>query len=301
MSINQTQNKSTFLSDFFIGGITGSIGKTIFAPFDRIKLILQTQDSNTKLTGKKYTGITNCVKRVYFEEGLAAFWKGNFPNILHYFPTAAFNFAFKDSFQQILKVDQQRPHPFKFLLLNILAGGLAGATCNALIFPLKLARLCLGVDVGSSESKQFKSLAHFFVTVYQRSGIRGIYSGLCNSLVSVFIFRGVHFGLFDTGKTWITDFDKRSILQKLIFAQFVTILAETATYPSDTLKRRMMMNGFQKEKIFSNSYECARVILKQEGVRGFYKGNLSNILKSGSSSLMLVLFDSFKLKWDKFR
>lgn len=35
-----------FLKDFTIGGITGGIAKTVSAPLERVKLLLQTQDSN---------------------------------------------------------------------------------------------------------------------------------------------------------------------------------------------------------------------------------------------------------------
>jgi len=36
---------------------------------------------------KRYTGIANCFTRVMAEEGTGALWKGNFANVLRYFPT----------------------------------------------------------------------------------------------------------------------------------------------------------------------------------------------------------------------
>lgn len=36
---------------------------------------------------KPYTGISNCCTRVVNEEGVKALWKGNFTNVLRYFPT----------------------------------------------------------------------------------------------------------------------------------------------------------------------------------------------------------------------
>lgn len=289
-------DSSNFIIDFAIGGLTGSIGKTIFAPLDRIKLILQTQDSNFRLKHQKYKGILDCIQRVYKEEGLFSFWKGNFPNLLLYFPTTAFNFAFKDKFHILFKIHTYQENFRTFFLLNLLAGGLAGAACNFLIFPLKLARLCIGVDTGIESTRQFHSLRHFYQTVYSRKGVRGIYSGLCNSLLSVFIFRGVHFGLYDTGKVCIHNFEHKMLIEKLMFAQLVTIIAETVTYPSDTLKRRMMMNGFGEKRVYKNSFDCFFKIIRNEGFKGFFKGNLSNLIKSGSNSVILVLYDVFKVK-----
>jgi len=70
------------------------------APIERVKLIIQTQDANPKIKSgeiPRYTGISNCFTRVYSEQGLKAFWRGNTTNIIRYFPTQAFNFAFKDT------------------------------------------------------------------------------------------------------------------------------------------------------------------------------------------------------------
>lgn len=36
---------------------------------------------------KRYEGIADCFKRVKNEEGVRAYWKGNFTNVLRYFPT----------------------------------------------------------------------------------------------------------------------------------------------------------------------------------------------------------------------
>ena len=45
----------------------------------------------------RYTGIVNCFTRVSAEQGVASFWRGNLANVVRYFPTQAFNFAFKDT------------------------------------------------------------------------------------------------------------------------------------------------------------------------------------------------------------
>ena len=51
-----------------------------------------------------YTGILNCGTRVVSEEGAKALWKGNWTNVLRYFPTQALNFAFKDYFKKLLLI-----------------------------------------------------------------------------------------------------------------------------------------------------------------------------------------------------
>eukprot|EP00964_Phaeocystis_antarctica_P124061 scaffold87757_cov57-Phaeocystis_antarctica.AAC.2 len=89
-----------FLKDFLAGGTAGAVAKTCTAPIERVKLLIQTQDANPKIISgevKRYTGIVDCFTRVTSEQGFSAFWRGNTVNVIRYFPTQAFNFAFKDT------------------------------------------------------------------------------------------------------------------------------------------------------------------------------------------------------------
>ncbi len=89
-----------FVINFLAGGISGAVAKTMTAPIERVKLIIQTQDSNPRIRSgevKRYTGIGNCFSRISSEQGIGAFWRGNLTNIIRYFPTQAFNLAFKDT------------------------------------------------------------------------------------------------------------------------------------------------------------------------------------------------------------
>merc|ERR1712012_282350 len=93
-----------FLVDFALGGVSGAVAKTITAPIERIKLVVQTQDANPKIRSgevPRYTGIADCGMRIYKEQGMKRFWDGNFTNCIRYFPTQAFNLAFKDTFKRM--------------------------------------------------------------------------------------------------------------------------------------------------------------------------------------------------------
>ena len=129
-----------FLIDFAAGGTSGAIAKTCTAPIERVKLIIQTQDANPKIISgevARYTSIGNCFTRVYQEQGLSAFWRGNFVNVLRYFPTQAFNFAFKDSIKAIIVGQTGKPKSFAGKLgVNVAAGGLAGAGSLCIVYPL---------------------------------------------------------------------------------------------------------------------------------------------------------------------
>ncbi len=78
-----------FLVHFMTGGVAASVSKTAAAPIERVKMLLQLQGEQLK-TGRlsePYKGIADCFLRILREEGVLALWRGNFTNVIRYFPT----------------------------------------------------------------------------------------------------------------------------------------------------------------------------------------------------------------------
>merc|ERR1711865_951391 len=137
--------KSTqdFLIDFLAGGTSGAVSKTLTAPIERVKLVIQTQDANPQIKSgevPRYTGIGNCFSRIMSEQGLAAFWRGNTVNIIRYFPTQAFNLAFKDTIKGLFPKYNPKTEFGAFFATNMASGGLAGAGSLTIVYPLNYAR-----------------------------------------------------------------------------------------------------------------------------------------------------------------
>ena len=58
----------------------------------------------------------------------------------------------------------------------------------------------------------------------------------------------------------------------------VTVAAGVASYPVDTIRRRMMMTSGEAVK-YNGSIDCAQQILKNEGFKSMFKGAGANILR----------------------
>ena len=153
-----------FARDFALGGVSGAVAKTITAPIERVKLLIQTQDANPRIRSgevPRYTGIVNCFSRVSSEQGVAAFWRGNFTNVIRYFPTQAFNFAFKDSIKKLFPRYDPKTQFGSFFLVQLASGGLAGAGSLCIVYPLDYARTRLASDVGKGQ-RDFNVCILFF-------------------------------------------------------------------------------------------------------------------------------------------
>lgn len=70
----------------------------------------------------------------------------------------------------------------------------------------------------------------------------GVYKGFVVSCVGIIVYRGFYFGLYDTAKH--SDLMKKSgFWGRFALGYGVTVAAGLASYPLDTVRRRMMMTS----------------------------------------------------------
>ena len=288
-----------FLQDLAVGGTAAAISKTIVAPIERVKLLLQVQAASKQIAVEdQYKGIIDCFVRIPKEQGFTSFWRGNLANVIRYFPTQALNFAFKDTYKKIFLSGVDRKTQFgRYFLGNLASGGAAGATGLCFVYPLDFARTRLAADVGKDAgSREFTGLGNCIATIAKRDGVRGLYQGFGVSIQGIIVYRAAYFGTYDTAKGMLPDPKNTPIVISWLIAQTVTTGAGIISYPFDTVRRRMMMqSGRSKEdRMYKGTIDCWRKIYQQEGGNAFFKGAFSNILRGTGGALVLVLYDELK-------
>jgi solute carrier family 25 (adenine nucleotide translocator) protein 4/5/6/31 len=291
-------SSTEFLVNFMAGGVSGAVAKTATAPIERVKLLIQTQDANPKIISgevARYTGIVDCFTRVTKEQGFKAFWRGNLTNIIRYFPTQAFNFAFKDTIKAMFPRADKNTEFAKFFLINMASGGLAGAGSLMIVYPLDYARTRLASDVGTGK-QQFSGLMDCLKKTVASSGVGGLYNGIGVSVVGIIPYRGVYFGLFDTLSGYNPyQKDENGLLRaasKFACAQSSAICAGYASYPFDTVRRRLQMQS-EKPKdlwVYKGTADCFTKIVAQEGAGALFKGAGANALRTVGAAMVLVLY-----------
>jgi solute carrier family 25 (adenine nucleotide translocator) protein 4/5/6/31 len=289
-------------SDLVIGGSIGALAKTVMAPVERVKLLLQTMDSNPDILSGKvqpYKGIGDCASRVYSEQGLKAFWRGNLVNCLRYAPQQGSALAFNDYLNNIFPVYNSKTEFWQSLSVKLFSGGLAGAIANTICYPFDFARTRLASDVGKGKG-QFNGIMDCIVTTVKNQGITGLYTGWSVTVAGAFVYRAGQLGCFKQIQD-LNPYQKDTGTLGAVSSFVAVTAARTVVmpfnYPFDTVRRRMMLQSEKPlaERVYKGSVDCFRQVLAKEGMKGMYKGMIPELFRGVGGSLVIVGYDRVKV------
>lgn len=280
-----TSRSGTRWKEAVAGGCAGAFAKTVVAPIERVKLLMQ--------LGRGNASAWQVTRTIYIEQGIWSFWRGNGPNVIRQAGTVGLNFMLMDYYKSV-SAAFTNSHNSK-MGAAFLSGGLAGGTCTTVLYPMEFLRTRLAM-----ESSGHSGMRNIFLSTLKTDGIKGMYQGYGIALLGVFLYRGVHLGGYDALKMQVSYYKQSSDLswgERLAVAQTVSILAGTLCYPIDSVRRRMMMQAGLPliERTYRNSVHAMRVIAVEEGWRGFYLGIGPNLIRSIGAALLLVVYDGVKV------
>lgn len=211
------------------GAMAGTFSRTITAPIDRVKLMLQLQGSSSTMhsspassfkpnevrSSRNYRSAWKVCFQIYSTEGgLRAFWRGNGPNVVRQAGASAMNFMFMDHYKTIISPimnttlilpsnrSRETREKRRSIASAFLSGGLAGGTTTTFLYPFEFMRTRLALDTGSSRMYP-RGMRDVFFKIVKTDGIRGIYQGYGIALTGIVIFRALHLGGYDACKTEI--------------------------------------------------------------------------------------------------
>jgi len=246
---------------------------------------------------RPYKGIADCFVRLTRTEGVTSLWRGNLANVIRYFPTQALNFAFKDRYKRMFGFNKDRDGYWKWFGGNLASGGAAGATSLLFVYSLDYARTRLANDNKSAKKggeRQFNGLVDVYRKTLASDGIGGLYRGFVISCVGIIIYRGLYFGMYDSLKPALPPKYKDNFLAQFLLGWSVTIGAGLASYPLDTVRRRMMMTSGEAVK-YKSSIDALNQIVAKEGVSSLFKGAGANILRAIAGAGVLSGYDQLQM------
>jgi len=288
-------------TDLLIGGSIGAVSKTVMAPVERVKLLMQTQDSNPDvLSGKvvRYKSIGDCVTRVHTEQGLKAFWRGNLVNCLRYAPQQGSALAFNDAINDLFPKYDSKTQFWQSTGSKLVSGGAAGAIANTICYPFDFARTRLASDLGTGGGK-FKGIFDCIFTTVRQQGLTGLYTGWSVTVAGAFVYRAGQLGLFkqiQDMNPYAKDKGSLGAMSSFVSVTVARSAIMPFNYPFDTVRRRMMLESEKpkEQRVYKGAFDCFGQVMKKEGLKGMYKGMVPELFRGVGGSLVVVLYDRIK-------
>ncbi|KAM7463968.1 hypothetical protein LguiA_032089 [Lonicera macranthoides] len=267
---------------FAAGAVAGAAAKTVTAPLDRIKLLMQTHGLRAGQEGaKKAIGFIEALTLIGKEEGIKGYWKGNLPQVIRIIPYSAVQLFAYETYKKLFKGKNDELS----VIGRLAAGACAGMTSTFVTYPLDVLRLRLAVEPGC------RTMTEVALNMLREEGAASFYNGLGPSLIGIAPYIAVNFCVFDLVKKSLPEkFQKRteaSLATALVSATIATLMC----YPLDTVRRQMQMKGAPYKTFF----DAFPGIVDRDGLLGLYRGFVPNALKTlPNSSIRLTTFDSVK-------
>jgi len=177
-----------------------------------------------------------------------------------------------------------------------LAGGFAGATGTALLYPVDSAK-----TLRQSNPSRFASVRDAFETlIYSKNQwhIQRAYRGLIPATLGAIPSSALYFGAYESMKTLIqsqTCADKTKYRNRLwvhaLSAAAGNVMSSLVFVPKELIKQQMQYMDTNVGSV------CVR-LLREQGIRGLYSGYQATLMRNiPSAMLRFVVYEELKWAW----
>jgi hypothetical protein len=281
--------------------------------------------TNTTAAANKRITPLQLYKSIIQNEGILGLWAGNGANLLRVFPAKSIVFSSNDFYRGVSSRlyfgttatdddvahndnnNKQRQLPWA---LSFLSGGLAGMTASAATYPLDLARgRITGKLAGPGGKKHYKGIVNTVVITAKEEGVRALYKGITPTLLGAMPYEGIKFGTVGLlewafpKKTTSNDnvegeeeggLLSNNITRKIVFGGAGGVSAGLLTYPNDTIRRLLQLQGSKgTTERFEGYFDCLRKTYAKYGIERFYRGAFINIVRMAPNTA--IQFGSYEL------
>lgn len=267
------------------GGVAGVVSRTATAPLDRLKMLLQVNDAEKRMTmreGLRYMAREGTIK---------SFFKGNGTNVIKIAPETAIKLTMNDVYKRMIASDVEDITPPQ----RMAAGALAGATSQAIIYPLELVKTRLAV----CKPGMYSGIVDCARKVLAQEGARSFYRGLVPSMMGILPYAGVDITVFEMLKESLLDeYDGMPPPHSILCAGMLSSsLAQFSAYPLALVRTRLQAQGIGGTALkYNGMTDVLRKTYQKEGFRGLYKGSMTNLAKlAPAAGISWFVFEETKV------
>uniref|UniRef100_H2VC65 Solute carrier family 25 member 24 n=1 Tax=Takifugu rubripes TaxID=31033 RepID=H2VC65_TAKRU len=173
------------------------------------------------------------------------------------------------------------------------AGAMAGAVSRTGTAPLD--RMKVFMQVHATKSNKI-SLSGGFKQMLKEGGVTSLWRGNGINVLKIAPETAIKFMAYEQYKKLLSsEPGKVRTHERFMAGSLAGATAQTAIYPMEVLKTRLTL---RKTGQYSGMFDCAKKILKNEGVKAFYKGYIPNILGIiPYAGIDLAIYESLKNLW----
>ncbi|XP_072293435.1 solute carrier family 25 member 43 [Eucyclogobius newberryi] len=274
MAAVKTDNRLTSSQSFLCVGFAGIFSKTLTSPLEVVKVKSQVGTFHCK------KGFWQSFLLIYQNEGLRAFWKGNLVSCLRLFPYTAVHIT---AYKQIVHLHMDEAG-FISQWRAIFAGGLAGVTAALTTYPLEVAETRLIVQ--NCREPTYIGIVHTISKMYRNEGLFSLYRGFSLTVLGAFPFSvGCYAVYMNLDQLWQEPQFRFTPLQNLVNGCVAAGVAQTLSYPFETVKRKMQAQSSRLPHFggvdvhFNGMINCFVQIVKNKGVFSLWNGLTANTVK----------------------
>lgn len=179
MQQDKPDDPLTYPQHFLAGMVAGMFSSTIMAPGERIKCLLQIQQSAATA---KYAGPVDCAKQLYREGGIRSIYKGTMATFLRDVPASGMYFMSYEWLQHILTPEGKTRKDLS-AWRTLFAGGMAGIFNWIVALPPDTLKSRLQTAPEGTYPKGIRSV---FAQMIKEEGIMALYKGATPVMLRAF-------------------------------------------------------------------------------------------------------------------
>ncbi|KAG1963700.1 calcium-binding mitochondrial carrier protein SCaMC-1 [Pimephales promelas] len=158
-----------------------------------------------------------------------------------------------------------------------------------------LDRMKVFMQVHSSKTNKI-SLVGGFKKMIKEGGVTSLWRGNGVNVIKIAPETSIKFMAYEQYKRILTkEGGKVQSHERFIAGSMAGATAQTAIYPMEVMKTRLTLG---KTGQYSGMFDCAKKIMKKEGVKAFYKGYVPNIIGIiPYAGIDLAVYETLKNAW----
>jgi len=230
-------------NDYLKNIFASAISSTILYPIDYIKTILQNNNKNI---------LKNYINNLYKKNELHLIYRGFSPQLFIYSNSLALEITIYNYFKKKYNSD-------------IIAGSLASIINISIINPIEVIKVYYQTNI-HTKIKTFDLI--------KKIGIKNLYKGSNLCFMRDVPYAIVYYSLYNNINQ--NNQNNKNNLIPLYSAVISSIPATICATPFDVIKTRYQI----LDNNYNNIYSCVMDLYKQDGIKGFFKGNTARLYKN---------------------